>query len=104
MREQINELSVLLYALQQELACQKTKSDEKDKQIEEAAKEHHKEIRTCNERIAVIREIMDRTFGKLDNDLQNYKARVEQLRVSFEEDKRHFHKLVDAQVLPFYCI
>lgn len=88
----------MLYSLQQELACQKTKSDDKDMQIEDAAKDHAKDIRTCNERIAVIREIMERTFGKLENDIQNYKARVEQIKIGFEDDKKQFYKLVDVQV------
>lgn len=101
MREQINELSVLLYSLQQELACQKTKAEDKDRQAEDAARGHQKEIRTCNEKIAVIREIMERTFGKLENDIQSYKARVEQLKLGFEEDKRNLQKLVDVQVLNF---
>lgn len=99
MREQINELTVMLHALQEELASHKKKSDERTIHIHDTANENYQEIRTCSEKINVVREIMDNSLGKLENTLQNYKERTDQLRIEFDESKRNFYRLLDIQVL-----
>ena len=101
MREQINELTVMVHALQEELASYKTKSDERTIQIHDAANETYQEIRTCSERINVVKDIMDNSFGKLENNLQNYKERTDQQKIDFDESKRNFYKLLDIQVFKF---
>eukprot|EP00795_Rhopilema_esculentum_P008231 gene8231-14168_t len=87
----------MLYSLQQEVAFQKTKIEEKEKQLDDAAKENCKEIRTCNEKVAVVKEIMDRTFNRIENDIQACRAKVEQARATFDEDKKHLTKLIESQ-------
>ena len=102
LREQINDLSVMLHALQEELVSQKAKSEDKITKIDDAVQENHKEIKTCNEKLSVVKENLENNFGKLEKDLKTYKERMERLRIDFEEDKRNIFQLFDLKVFKLY--
>ena len=99
MREQLNELSVVLCALQHQVQCQTTKSEDRAIMVDDTTKMHSREIKACNEQISVIKEVIESSLEKLDNELQNYNKRNETLRHDVEEDKRNFYKLLNNQVL-----
>ena len=98
MRDQLTELSVVLFSLQQEMAASKARTDQKDKQIENFEKEQYEETKNCHEKVLVVREILDRTISKLENDFQMYKMKAEQTKASFEEDKADLLKRIETQV------
>eukprot|EP00112_Aurelia_sp_Birch-Aquarium-sp1_P003417 Seg1381.4 transcript_id=Seg1381.4/GoldUCD/mRNA.D3Y31 product="hypothetical protein" protein_id=Seg1381.4/GoldUCD/D3Y31 len=97
MRDQLTELSVVLFSLQQEMAANKARMDQKEKQIENFEKEQYEETKNCLEKVLVVREILDRTISKLENDFQMYKLKAEQTKVSFEEDKADLLKRIETQ-------
>ena len=98
MRDQLTELSVVLFSLQQEMAASKARMDQKEKQIENFEKEQYEETKSCHEKVLVVREILDRTISKLENDFQMYKMKAEQTKTSFEEDKADLLKRIETQV------
>ena len=102
MREQLNELSVVLCALQHQVQCQTTKSEDRAILIDDTTKTHSREIKACNDQISVIKEVIESSLEKLDNELQNCKNRNETLRYDVEEDKRNFYKLLNSQVIKLH--